>query len=714
MKRFLSIFLAAILVILQVPSTGFAYRDGVPNIIVTSSTTYQGKPGESISISVDLKNTGYGYAENITGNLSEDPTGMVYVDGSSYDNIRSMRDRESGTLSYRVKIDPDAEGKNYSLPLEITYYGEPGYREVPSKDKDGKVIVDEETGENKLEREELPAEKFTTKANINVRVTQDKTKSQLIVESVDILPSPNVKAGEVIAVGFNIKNSGSAAAEDVKVSLGGLSGDGFALASGVNSRTIQSISSGSKKYVYFELTSAKKISSGNHELKLNLTYKNSKGEAITEENNFFITVANQGQSSNLIIENLTYPTGSIGQNKEATVGFSIRNQGQSDAKNIIVEAKSTDPAGVVPKSVSIIKLDSLASQDSKKLEFKFLSTQAAETKNYPIEITVKYTDDLGKEDTVEQFVGIFVLAPEKGDPTKGKPKLIIDKYSFDPQLVKAGENFEMTLSFYNTSSKKTVRNIKIFLTAEAAGNSTENQNSASSAFTPVDSSNTFYIDSISPKGRIEKTITMFTVPDAVAKTHIITANFEYEDNEGTELKDVELIGVPVVQQSRLETGELGVYPEAAVGQPLPVSLEFYNTGKVTLYNMMVKLEGDFQTENGSYYVGNFDSGGSEYFEGTVIPNAPGELTGAVVFTYEDSTGQTQELRKEFTLNVMDAPPMEEFPEDFPPDGDMNKGGIKGILTSKWLWSILAIVAASVGGYFFYKKKKKQKEEALDE
>ena len=35
-----------------------------------------------------------------------------------------------------------------------------------------------------------------------------------------------------------------------------------------------------------------------------------------------------------------------------------------------------------------------------------------------------------------------------------------------------------------------------------------------SVFTPVDSSNTFYIDNIPPKGRVEKKITMFTVPDA--------------------------------------------------------------------------------------------------------------------------------------------------------------------------------------------------------
>ena len=64
--------------------------------------------------------------------------------------------------------------------------------------------------------------------------------------------------------------------------------------------------------------------------------------------------------------------------------------------------------------------------------------------------------------------------------------------------------------------------------------------------------------------------------------------------------------------NRVDVGEV-VHPSLC-WPVYPVSLEFYNTGKVTLYNMMVKIEGDFQTENGQYYVGNFQSGNSEHFE----------------------------------------------------------------------------------------------------
>jgi len=669
------------------PTKGLADKDNndndKPNLTITSSNVYLAEAGERVSISIKLKNTSDYYAENISATLSS-KSSDVYVDGSAYDDIPKIKDGKTNSLSFKVRVDEKADEGNHELLLNIVYYNEYGEKMEPISH------------------------------TINVRVTNKAIAPLLVVDKVNVIPNTEVNAGEIIAVGFDIENIGSGLAKDIKVTLDGLSNENFVLANGVNYKVIPSLDSDKKYYLYFELKSLKTLKPGNYKIDLSLSYKDIKNQVIKDESNFFITIAsNNNRSSNLIIENLVYPTGTLFQNKELDLKFNIRNQGQVDAEEIIVEAKSTDQTGLVPKSVSIVKLDSLSPDAIQELNFKFFTTKAAETKNYPIEITVKYIDELGKEDTVNQLIGIFVEAPDKDAAAKGKPKLIIDKYSFAPQLVKAGENFDMTLSFYNTSSKKTVKNIKIFLTAEPGGSKTENNSSGgSSAFTPVDSSNTFYIDSIKPKGKVEKKITMFTIPDAIAKTHTITANFEYEDSEGTELKDVELIGVPVVQQSRLETAELQLYPEAFVGQQSPVSIEFYNTGKVTLYNMMVKLEGDFQTENGSYYIGNFDTGNSESFEGMVIPSEPGELKGAVLFTYEDSTGQKQELRKEFSLNVAEMPPMEENPDDMPPMEENR--GFKKILKSKWLWIALILIGAGTGGFFFYKKKKKEKEMSLDE
>jgi hypothetical protein len=654
-----------------------------PSISIVSSKTILGESGDTISIPIEIKNNSSYFAENISTTIELDGGSPLYIDGAGYSNTSRLYPGRSESLSFKVKADKMAEDKTYPIKVNFQFYNQAG---TP----------------------------YTASDTVYVKITDSKSSTQVVINNVDIKPPTEIQAGGVVIVGFELENKGDEPAKNLKVSLKGLANDGFSLATGLNTQTIPSLEKGKSKYIFFQLRSSKKMAAGNHDLEIVLNYKDRKNQEITDENKFFIPVAsNKNQSSNLIIQNITYPTGSIGINKDVDVSFNIRNQGQSDAKDIVITAESADPAGLVPKSVSTIKLNSLAPGETQKVNYKFLTTKAAETKNYLVNIKVEYVDDLSSAEekhSLTQFVGIFVLAPDDSDPIKTTPKLIIDKYSFEPGLVKAGENFEMSLSFFNTNAKKSVKNIKVFLTAEPnTGTDPNSQNAGSSVFTPVDSSNTFYMDSISPKGKVEKTITMFTVPDATAKTHTLTAHFEYEDGEGQEYTATELIGVPVIQQSKLETGELNYYSEGFLGEPIPVSLEFYNTGKVTLYNMMVKLEGNFQTENGSYYIGNFENGSSEYYEGMVIPNEPGLLEGEVVFTYEDSTGQEQELRKEFSLNVMDAPPMEEFPGEFPPDE-----GKKGIFQSKGLWITLILLLAGGGGFFFYKKKKKEKELALNE
>ena len=651
----------------------------IPALAIVSSKTITGEAGRSTYLPITVKNTSNNYAEDITVTAEIDGASPLNLDGSGYESISRLASGRSKDIDLRISIDKYAESKTYPVKINFQFYN----------------------------RYDIP---FTSSETIYVKVENKNTKPLVSISKVDVNPKVSVPR-KPTSIGFELKNNGTLDAKDIKVSLGGISNDTFTLSSGFNSKYIEKIPGGKSSNVDFEITPSDKIAGGSHGLDIILSYKDGTNQVYEDSNKFFINVAsNKGKKSNLIIENLIYPESAVGQNKDVTIGFSLKNIGMIDAKNIKVSVESSDQNGVVPKTVSVKKINSISPDKSEKLNFVFLTTKDAETRNYPINITVEYEDDLseGEKQTLTQYVGVYVVKP--GEEIKTVPKLIIDKYSFEPALVKAGETFDMNLSFFNTNKEKAVRNIKIFLTAEEKTDSDSNSGGGN-VFTPVGSSNTFYIDSIPPKGRVEKNITMATVPDAKAKTYTIIANFEYEDSKGEQYTATELIGIPVVQQSKLEIGELNIPPEAFAGEPIPISVEFYNTGKVTLYNMMVKLEGDFQTENGSYYIGNFDAGGSEYFEGMVIPSEPGEVTGNLVFTYEDSTGENIEIKKDFTLNVSEPMPMDEFPENGPPMEEAK--GIKKLLKSKGFWITIILIGIGIGGFVFYKKKKK-KGLALDE
>ena len=711
MKRFISSMLIFLLIIGMVPNVGGAANDYEPVITIENTKIPLVNPDSDTSITLYIKNSG-GAAQNVIMTPIFDWEGPFKANGLttsiSVPNISSSRT----AIKLDLSVLSDAKGGTYPIKLKFDYKYIKSYNET-STERDYRT-PERDYGNPEWGYSTPEWGYGSQELVIYVKVNDKTTQPRLIITEVSTDPKVIVP-GQNLKLNVFFENKGSLEAKDIKTKLVGLKNDGgFTLSAGSDIGYIKSVRGKSVSFVTYELKAANNIKRGSHELDLNFNYA-----GMDEPQKIYLNVGGDGgnQSSSLIMENMKYPTGSIGQNKEVDVSFDLRNQGQMKARNILIKAESTDQTGLVAKSVSTIKLLAIEAGATETLNFKFITTRSSETKNYPINITVEYVDDLSAEAenySLNQFVGIFVEAPAEKDPAdeiKSTPRLIIDKYNFTPALVPAGENFSMNLSFFNTNSEKTVKNIKIFLTSDEKTDPNSNSGGGS-VFTPVDSSNTFYIDSIPPKGRVEKTITMFTVPDAQAKTYTLTANFEYEDNKGEAYTATELIGVPVIQQSKLETGELSVFPEAYVGTPAPVSIEFFNTGKVTLYNMMVKLEGDFQTESGSYYIGNFASGSSEFFEGMVIPGEPGELIGDLVFSYEDSTGQEQEIRKPFTLNVMDAPPMPEFPgEEFPPVDE--GGGFTKLLKSPIVWGILVLIGGIIG-FIVYRKKKKEKEFALDE
>lgn len=135
-------------------------------------------------------------------------------------------------------------------------------------------------------------------------------------------------------------------------------------------------------------------------------------------------------------------------------------------------------------------------------------------------------------------------------------------------------------------------------------------------------------------------------------------------------------------------------------------------GKSTLYNFMVKLEGKFKVEGSSYFVGNFDPGKSDTFDGMITPDAPGSITGNILFTYEDASGKTQEVRKEIALNVMEMPVQKEFPGagQIPPVQEGKKIPIWAFIAGGVVLAVVALIVILV----IRKKIKARKELMFDE
>ena len=617
----------------------FPGKDEEINLISRSTTELN--PGEEASIYFETERPFFGLSFYGLRATSDSPNNCYIT------NTYGGR----GDVELRVRIPQSAKAGTYKVSVT------------------GKARIDGETV------------KVYGEAYVRVKEGGQR-KAELKINRVDVLPEANIVPGSYVALGYEIENISDVLAKNIDLNISLPAEAGLSVRGGTTTQKVKAIEPGKKTYVYYEMNVGKTAKFGSYEIKTSLSYESEfNKETIKEKTSAFINIGGDAsQNSQLIIQDLKFPAATLGVNKTFDVSFKIRNQGQSVAKSIRASAKSDDPSGVVSRTVSDILVRDLAPGEEETVSYKFFTTKGGSTKNYPINIKIEYLDDFtdSKEPkTVEQIVGVFLNNPENigdgKDAKKSTPKLIIDRYEFTPKLPLAGNEFEMNLSFYNTNAKKAVKNIKIDLTSQDTTDNNSNT-SGSSVFTPVDSSNTFYIGRIAPNGKVEKTIRMFVVPDAIAKTYTITSNFEYEDDENNEYKSSENIGVPVYQESKLDIDPINYQTNAFVGDNIPITANFYNTGKVTLYNFKVTLTSDNATiNNGTYYIGNFNSGGQDIYEGSIMPNEPGEIKAQLKFSYEDSTGEVKEQTEDINITVDEAPPMdpELGPDGMPmPDGNM--------------------------------------------
>ena len=127
----------------------------------------------------------------------------------------------------------------------------------------------------------------------------------------------------------------------------------------------------------------------------------------------------------------------------------------------------------------------------------------------------------------------------------------------------------------------------------------------------------------------------------------------YEDGDGTQFESTSSISVPVKQDARFEFSEFELSGETVeVGSEVNVMCNLYNMGRIKLYNVKAKFEGE-GIKSKEIFVGNVESGATASIDGMITGES--ETTGdgkvKMVVTYEDESGAVFTAEKELTLLV---------------------------------------------------------------
>ncbi|MCL2360362.1 MAG: hypothetical protein FWC73_00950 [Defluviitaleaceae bacterium] len=617
----------------------------VPLVHVVTPQNIVVEPGDDEEVSVTIRNIGSHSAHNFlsTATVSADAPFMVEFLNNT-NRLSTLSQNSQRNMIMRIVVDANAEpGDTGTITLTHRFNTHLG---APTDSTD----------------------------TIHVRIGGDAGATGLRLTNIRSSET-NLGQNQEFNVTATLENTGTAPANNVQISLANLDTESIILTSDLGDAAFSALEPGQSRQVSFTFRTARDISSGFYAIYFRLIY-----DRVAENRPlvpFYVTVVADyaTTSPHLELRNISAPTARLNVGQTGNITFELANTGDAIAHNIRVSATplGEGAAPLVPTTSNVQSVQSLGVDAYRAFTFGFMPTNRAETQSYAIQLRVEYEirGTGGEPSPFVQYVGLNVFNPEPeeddDDDEPGRrqiPRIIVYTNSTYPQIPRAGQNFDMEITFLNTSNTRAVNNIRITLDAPppATGGQQGSTTGGDSVFVPVGGSNTLFVSNLAPGESVTRTITMFTVPDASPRIYTMQVNLDYQDEEFDHHEVTELISVPVAQDSRLETRppEVAIMPFMDMFGFVDFEFDIINSGRVNLRNLRVRVDGNFDTSQANDYLGNLQQGRVVNFRGRIFPSEPGLQEGAIVVYAEDDAGEIVEIVHPFTIDVMGGGMGDEF------------------------------------------------------
>ncbi len=472
----------------------------------------------------------------------------------------------------------------------------------------------------------------------------------------------------------SLDNTGVLEAFDVQVSVEGLDTDKIYMEKNFDMNYIKSIPAGYSQKMSFAFAASSKVKKGTYPVTLKVKYRDSKNTLFQNDFMYYVNVSDTkaivGTRANVQLTNIVSPQDTFNVGNEFTFFIDLVNTGGNKATNVKITATTDSEESLISKTANVIMVNELEAEAHKRIFYTFAATSKAKTGNYAVKFTVEYEngelgdDDKPKLQTFLQYGAVNIVNTEldKKPDEKDKvsmPKIIISSYKSTPTVVKANANFDLFIEFQNTHKEKSINNIKVTITPM------DSTDKKGNVFTPVNGSNTIFISDLAPLQKTSKDLTMFTIPDAEARSYMLSVKFKYQDEQFNVYEEEEIIGINVKQVVKLETSKITIQEEAPLNSNININFSLINSGKVNLGNVKVAIEGDFNSANANIYVGNLAKGASKYYDGAIRMTKEGQIEGNIIVSGEDDSGEVLTIEQPFSVNVT-AMRMPEMDMSMPP------------------------------------------------
>ncbi|MCL2364201.1 MAG: NEW3 domain-containing protein [Defluviitaleaceae bacterium] len=594
-------------------------------------------PGEVHDVQVTLRNNGGSSALDVLTTIlggGAAPFTVQIVDGLRINSIPSNQER---TLTLRISVDADATpGPNHHTVNLSHAFRTPGQDNTTN----------------------------TTQFSIRIGGAAVAHAPRIQLGNFNGLATA-ITPGQTFTVTAEVTNAGQGVAHDVQITFPSLPSN-IILTSNLNDALIATLNPGQTRTLTFAFQVSGAASAGTLNLDFRAAFNDENGrpqEAVTTTR--FVNIASTDvHDGDLQFQSITAPSGRFAPGRTANFSVVLHNSGTTTLTNIAVTA--TPPSGINPMTQTTHIVPSLAPGATQTITFGFTPGQHAGNHTHTIRFDADFRVN-GQAAQINQFAALNVTNPDAGDEPPAdmlrRPWIVIDDFFTDPPLiVRAGQDFTLTMTFRNTSEIDPIYNARIVLTPIGGGTGPA---ASDVVFIPTGgSSNTIFIDHIPAGATVTKEMHFFTVGDAMPRSYTVRVDMSYQaPGFAQPLTDDVNISIRVSQFTRLETQPVTIWipPTASVGDPIFVEFQPVNTGRVDINGLRIRIEEnnmdpDLRAIDASQFddfIGALQPNRWLMYRGMFVPLVPGPLNFDIILYGEDPANDPVEHRIPFEMYIFD-------------------------------------------------------------
>lgn len=218
--------------------------------------------------------------------------------------------------------------------------------------------------------------------------------------------------------------------------------------------------------------------------------------------------------------------------------------------------------------------------------------------------------------------------------------ILIEKAYTEPGVVEPGQQFKLNFTLKNPGTKELEKILLKLVSIEGKNTLT--------GFSPMGGTNDIYLSSIAKGKTSDISTTLLADTQLKAGAYNIVINITGKEKNGSNFEDNKIIGIVVTNKANPVITALDIQDEKTPSKK-KLSLDFVNSGKGTLSNVMVTVNTDDKQQ--SKYYGTVEPTDENNYEQVI--EVTKDIKGKITINYEDELNRAGSITKDFDIKGPD-------------------------------------------------------------